>query len=482
MTAPRRPVTVVVPVYGDLPGLERCIAALLTSVDFDVDRVVLSNDNGPDADAIERRLLELVGAHPGFQYSRNAQNLGFVRNCNRAAFELDTTGNDLLFLNSDTQPTPGFIDEMAAVLASDQNIGAVCARSDNATLASLPFARRDPQSPPSPERTIQLQKLLAPLLPRLTPAPVAMGFCLLVRRELVARFGLFDEVFSPGYGEENDFCLRINEHGYTSVLANRALVLHTGSTSFSDSRAGSLRLEHERILLERYPYYVGATALFLARYRDAVDVFADAFLPGDALIRAAIHVPGALSDEILERVSALLAAAPVDVTTTVIVARSQLRNARKALPDATIAADGDPLRIFDVAVVVGAITSFGQLAAINSSAPRWVIADAMQEVTRWSYALLHHRATAIGRIVRRFEDRVAAGDAPEQLFAAVRSAAETAIDPDRLRERYQAVAFIAEATGHVSHSNTVSVRRLLALSLGARSPRLAARLRALRRG
>ncbi|WIB12403.1 glycosyltransferase [Curtobacterium sp. MCPF17_052] len=197
MSEHRRPVTIVVPVYDDLPGLERCIEALLDTVDFERDRVLLANDVGPNVDAVERRLLELVGEHPGFEYVRNEANLGFVGNCNRAVLELDQTGNDVLLLNSDTVPMPGFLDEMTAVLGSDDTIGVVCARSDNATIASYPFARRNPRSTIAPRRTRELHGRTKYLLPRFTVAPVAMGFCFLIRREMVDRFGLFDDVFSP---------------------------------------------------------------------------------------------------------------------------------------------------------------------------------------------------------------------------------------------------------------------------------------------
>ncbi|MWN70131.1 glycosyltransferase family 2 protein, partial [Escherichia coli] len=51
-------VTVVVPVYGDLPSLLDCIASLVDHVDTSRHRVLLVNDCGPDADAIERAVLE----------------------------------------------------------------------------------------------------------------------------------------------------------------------------------------------------------------------------------------------------------------------------------------------------------------------------------------------------------------------------------------------------------------------------------------
>lgn len=479
MTGDRRAVTIVVPIYDDLPGLERCIEALLETVDFSVDRVLLANDVGPRVDAIEQRVLELVGDHPGFEYTRNPRNLGFVGNCNRAVLDLDRTGNDVLLLNSDTVPMPGWLDEMTAVLASDDAIGVVCARSDNATIASFPYARRNPRATLSPRRTRELHGRTKYLLPRSTVSPVAMGFCFLIRREMVDRFGLFDEVFSPGYGEENDFCLRINEHGFTAVLANRALVLHTGSTSFSGDRGPSLRLEHERVLLERYPFYGGAIALFLARYRDAVDVFADAFLPDDDVVRVALHLPADLTKDVVDRVRGTLAAVSDDLVVTLIVAKAQLRTARQAFPGAAIAVGGRPRQIFDVAVALGALTTFAQLSALNANAPRWILVDPVANDVRWSHAVANHRASAIDQILRRFENQSTTWQDGAALVEVIRSAARNDIDPAALRARWHSVSDIAEATGLLVHRATVSIRRLTALTFGARNPRVAERIRAI---
>lgn len=263
------------------------------------------------------------------------------------------------------------------------------------------------------------------------------------------------------------------------MLANRALVLHTGSTSFSGDRGPSLRLEHERILLERYPFYGGAIALFLARYRDAVDVFADAFLPDDDVVRVALHLPADLTDEVIARTRSTLAAAPDDVVVTIIVAKSQIRDAREAFPGAAIAVGGRPRQIFDVAVALGALTTFAQLSALNANAPRWILVDPVSQDVRWSHAVANHRASAIDRILRRFENQSTSWRDGDDLVRLVRTAAANEIDPASLRARWHAVSDIAEATGLLVHRATVSVRRLAALTFGARNPRIVARLRAI---
>lgn len=277
---PRPRVTVVVPVYGDLESLLNCVDALKVVLDKDKHDVLLVNDCGPDADTIESALLARIDGLPNFRYARNSRNLGFVGTCNRAVEELDRSDNDVLLLNSDTEPTAGFIDEMHSVLYADSRHGVVCARSNNATIASLPYRMTGRAPERSTVRTKTVFGAVAGELPRWSISPVAMGFCFLARRSLIERFGLFDEAFAPGYGEENDFCLRIDKEGFRSVIANRALVIHEGSKSFVGERRNTLRDAHQIKLEARYPYYSRATRAFMRFGISAVERFADAIVPG----------------------------------------------------------------------------------------------------------------------------------------------------------------------------------------------------------
>ncbi|NQW88836.1 glycosyltransferase family 2 protein [Curtobacterium sp. VKM Ac-2861] len=293
-----RTTLVVVPVYGDLESLLRCVDGLVEHLDTSVHRVLLVSDCGPDADAIERALLERIDGRPGFRYERNDRNLGFVGTCNRAVLELDrgTGGTDdadtaaeaVLLLNSDAVPTAGFLDAMLDVLDEDRT-GVVTARSDNATIASIPYRLTNRGAARTEERTRAVWGAVAPLLPVSQVLPVAMGFCFLTRRELITEHGLFDDAFAPGYGEENDYCLRLAEHGWTSRIANRALVLHAGGKSFSGNR-NALRAAHQRELEHRYPFLPDAVAAYQRHGSTATERFADALVPAGPPPRLAVDL------------------------------------------------------------------------------------------------------------------------------------------------------------------------------------------------
>lgn len=250
----QRDITIIVPIYGDWPSLEACIKALQRYTSPQ-QRVLFVNDCGPEADAIERKILSLIKENPTFLYERNDHNLGFVRTCNRAVFEIDQTKNDILLLNSDAEITEGAVEEMRKVLARSDDIASVSPRSNNATIFSIPF---NPYTldilPPKKSHDVYLQ--IKDKLPEVYETPTTHGFCMLIRRNVIEKYGLFDEAFGAGYGEENDFCMRVRLHGYTHAIANRAYVYHEGSKSFSVERRNERAEKNAKLINERYPDYL----------------------------------------------------------------------------------------------------------------------------------------------------------------------------------------------------------------------------------
>lgn len=265
-------VTIVIPVYKDWSTLKLCISSLKSCVS-DRNKVLLINDMGPDWEKIENNILSEIEGYENFQYFRNDKNLGFVKTCNRAVFELDHSENDILLLNSDTEVTPGFLEEMQSVLYAAEKHGVVCPRSNNATLLTIPVKNELNRNITASESySVYLQ--IKDSLPKQQVMPTGVGFAFLIKRELIKQYGLFDEIYSPGYNEENDFCMRINQYGFNVLMANRAYVFHHESRSFGEKKH-KLDEEHARILSKRYPYYWNRVDLYFSAQMSVVDYYAD---------------------------------------------------------------------------------------------------------------------------------------------------------------------------------------------------------------
>lgn len=388
------PITIVIPVYGDLPSLERCVQSVIDHTDEPWIETLVVNDCGPEADVIESRLLELIGDRPRWRYERNPRNLGFVGTCNRAVFELDATDNDILLLNSDAELTPGAVHELRAVLDLSPRHGAVCPRSNHATIATIPVLHSS-AGLPTPERAREVFEGIRDELPRYYVTPVAVGFCLLIRRRAIRNHGLFDEIYGAGYNEENDFCMRINGMGYSSVLANRAFVLHAASSSFGEQRRHELDARNFRILEERFPYYTESVTRFAELGYEAADRFADLLVPPteprphrvlldvhhlskhyDGTTKNVLSLIELLSESPREGIDVALAAYP-DVAEFFHLERYGMR-----------VLDYDQIdEIFDLGITAVPITSVGQLAKLTRHCAR-IAMSFLDAIALRTYALV----------------------------------------------------------------------------------------------
>lgn len=280
-----RPVLIAALFYRHADLARRLCASLLRCADElrALDAEVLLVNDSPDDPQLAAALDEValqIGDAFAWRIVRNPSNLGFVGSCNRVIAEAVDRGMDVLLLNSDTLVVPGAIGEMVRVSRLDPMIGFVNPRSNNATLATLPYQDRFRDA--SPAQAEAGWRALAGRLPELSYVPTAVGFCLLIRWSILAEFGGFDEIYGRGYNEENDLIMRAGRRGYRAVLANHAFVWHEGSTSFGRSdEVVALEARNRDILLARYPEYTRLTADYFDSAEQRAEILLGALLPDE---------------------------------------------------------------------------------------------------------------------------------------------------------------------------------------------------------
>ena len=280
-----RPLLVAVPLYRR-PELARQVVDSITAcadeIGLNGGEVVLYNDS-PDDLTLSAALADVMARAPRnlrVELAPNPTNLGFVKTANRAIERAVDRGYDLVLLNSDTVLTPGALTEMARVALADPMIGFVNPRSNNATLATLPYQQRFRHLPPA--EASQAWRAIAPRLPAFSYAPTANGFCMLIRWAVLAEFGGFDEIYGRGYNEENDLVMRAGRRGYRAVLANHAFVWHEGSASFGlHHERDTLEQVNREVLLRRYPEYPRLTDAYFASPEQRAELILGALIPDD---------------------------------------------------------------------------------------------------------------------------------------------------------------------------------------------------------
>ena len=234
---------VVVPVYGNLAVTRRCLQAVDAATPADVP-VLVVDDCGPQR-VTQEWLDQVVSSGRPRELVPNDVNMGFVRTANRA-FSL-REGRDVLIVNSDVVVFDGWYDGMLAA-AQGPRVASVTAMSNAGSVATVPHG----PSYNSPDELAPAAVVARATALPAAPIPVGVGHCMLLTHAALADVGFFDEVFSPGYGEEVDWSLRARRRGWRHVAAADVVVWHDAGGSFGSGRQW-LRKRHELRLALRYP-------------------------------------------------------------------------------------------------------------------------------------------------------------------------------------------------------------------------------------
>lgn len=267
-----RPVVdVIIPVYRGVEETARCIESVYAASCRTRMRVVVINDCSPERGMYD--YLESARERFGFVYLLNEQNLGFVCTVNKAMAL--SQEDDVLLLNSDTEVADEWLDRIADQAYTDATVATVTPLSNNATICSYPDSVGRRKLPPGTSLADMNRACWAANAGRSVEVPTGVGFCMYIKRRCLDALGLFDaKAFGKGYGEENDFCMRVIKHGWRNILAMDTFVFHAGEVSFAaDSMSGKQR--GMEALLAKHPHYLLRVASHVAHdpglaYRAAI--------------------------------------------------------------------------------------------------------------------------------------------------------------------------------------------------------------------
>lgn len=255
-----RGIDVVIPCYRGYVETKECIESVLqakTKVDY---HIVIINDQSPEDKLIEY-LEGLSSTHDNITLISNEINLGFVGSVNLGMRFNEV--QDIVLLNSDTHVADNWLDGILDIAKQESNIGTVTPMSNRATICSFPVPNFD-NDLPSGYDTNSLNKLFAETnKSKFIDIPSAVGFCMYIRRDLLNEIGYFDaEKWGKGYGEENEFSIKAENHGWRNVAACNVFVEHKGSVSFQEDK-NDLAARNLQILLSEYPDYNNKVQRFI---------------------------------------------------------------------------------------------------------------------------------------------------------------------------------------------------------------------------
>jgi O-antigen biosynthesis protein len=236
-------VDIIVCVHNALEDVTRCLEAVVRSRTKS-QRLILVDD-GSDPETRDWLTAHLASLRDDDVLIRRETAGGYTVAANHGLRA--STAPFVALLNSDTIVPSGWIKKLIAALDSGPDIGLAGPLSNAASYQSIPevvspeggFKVNDLPSGTTVEDMDRLcQQLAADIYPRV---PILNGFCILMRRSLIDRVGLLDEqAFPRGYGEENDYCFRAWDAGFSAVIACTTYVFHAKSRSYTSLRRNEL--------------------------------------------------------------------------------------------------------------------------------------------------------------------------------------------------------------------------------------------------
>ncbi len=265
-----RDVDIIICVHNALDDVKQCLSSLIRYT-FPPYRIILVDDG---SDEHSRRYLEEFATGQCIQLIRNEQAKGYTLAANQGLRA--SRGDYVVLLNSDTIVTPQWLDRMVTCAESDPRIAIVGPLSNTASWQSIPYVRSNDDwaanDLPKDLTINEMANLVAAWSGRLYPRIAFLnGFCLLLKRDAIEEIGYFDEdTFGQGYGEENDYCLRVRKAGRTLAVADDVYIYHTQSKSYSNAQRNKLVERSDRTLVEKHGQAIITQGVDQCRYSPVI--------------------------------------------------------------------------------------------------------------------------------------------------------------------------------------------------------------------
>ncbi len=228
---------------NELDFTRQCLESVLLHTRPPYELILVDNGSTDSTPAY----LQQIQTRPGpsrVVALRNETNQGFAAGCNQALAV--ARGRYLVLLNNDTIVTPGWLDGLIAWSLKDwPHIGLVGpVTSYAAAPQQIPVAYRTPA-----ELTAFAEHRRAEYSGKALQVERLIGFCLLLRREVLQRIGPLDQRFGLGFFEDDDLCVRAREAGFGLVVALDVFIHHYGSRTFQGLGIDRTRQLHENFEL-----------------------------------------------------------------------------------------------------------------------------------------------------------------------------------------------------------------------------------------
>lgn len=217
--------SIIILTYNQLDYSKKCLQSICENTRAPYEIIIV--DNG-STDGTREYLKNFANSRKNVTLILNDKNLGFATGNNQGIEK--ARGSYLLLMNNDVVVTEGWLEKMISHLEQSPHIGMVGPMSNavsgpqlvqkvpyGSSLKSMQRFARDFASTHS-GKSSEFMRLV--------------GFCLLIRKEVIDVIGGLDKSYKTGNYEDDDLCLRSYIAGYQNMIAQDVFIHHFGSMTF----------------------------------------------------------------------------------------------------------------------------------------------------------------------------------------------------------------------------------------------------------
>ena len=224
-------VSIIVVTWNGKELLKSCLTSIYSQSYKNIEVILVDNASSDNSVSF------IKNKFPKVKIIVNKENAGFCK-ANNMGYKA-SKGDYVLFLNNDTLVTKNFLEPLIEKLGEKKNNGIVQPKiilygnrklqaggaffTNTGFLYHFGFGK----NPDDPKYNIPMQIFSA------------NGSCMLVKREVIEKIGLFDEDYFI-YMEETDFCHRALLTGYQVWYESKAVIYHLGSMDNSQYKQSVL--------------------------------------------------------------------------------------------------------------------------------------------------------------------------------------------------------------------------------------------------
>lgn len=246
-------VSIIIPCFNQIEYTKKC----LKSIDqhTTVPHELLLVDNG-STDGTREYLQKYSETRAHVQLIVNDKNLGFAA-ANNQAFK-KSGGECLLLLNNDVVVTEKWLEKLLEHIEKSPDTGMVGPMSN--AVSGPQLVQKVPYGSSMNAMQSFARDFTARHSGKTTESMRLVGFCLLIKKEVIDVIGGFDEHYISGNFEDDDLCLRSFIAGYRNIIAHDVFIHHYGSMTFKGNA-----IDYQATMKGNLEYFTG-------KWKDIIEV------------------------------------------------------------------------------------------------------------------------------------------------------------------------------------------------------------------